>query len=286
MPQGSTTRTVFCQNSAWTNTGTLPFAEISIGQTTALCRSQEFHLDRHRHFAISRNSAWTSNGNPPVAGISFGRATAEWRSRKFCLDSQRQSAVRRNFTWTDNGTLPLAGISLGRVTAECRSRKFCLDKQRQSAVRRKSPWTSTGTLPFAGISLGQTPAFCRSQKFCLDKQRHSAAGQNSSWSAKTPDWRRPTLCLGKESHYGWSVILPQGSATRMGGRRFCSSGALRLAVFTEIRSGQRKPDRVKPALRGTIAAFFFEKKKKLPSVHWTMGLTKPIVQCTLGNGLD
>ena len=67
-----------------------------ICDVSAVCRSQEFHLDRHRHFAVSRNSAWTSNGTLPLAGISLGQTSAFCRSREFHLDEQRQNAVRKN----------------------------------------------------------------------------------------------------------------------------------------------------------------------------------------------
>ena len=57
-----------------------------ICDVSAVCRSQEFHLDEQRRSAVHRNFTWASNGNPPVAGIPLGRATAIRRSlpkRKF-----------------------------------------------------------------------------------------------------------------------------------------------------------------------------------------------------------
>ena len=85
-----------------------------ICDVSAVCRSQEFHLDRQRHFAVHGNSVWTSNGNPPFVEIPLGRATALCRSQKFCLDEQRQNAVRKKSVRVMNGIPPLAKIPLGQ----------------------------------------------------------------------------------------------------------------------------------------------------------------------------
>ena len=53
-----------------------------ICDVSVVCRSQEFHLDRHRHFAVSRNSAWTSNGTLPFVEILLGQAAAVCRQKK------------------------------------------------------------------------------------------------------------------------------------------------------------------------------------------------------------
>ena len=57
-----------------------------ICDVSAVCRSQEFHLDEQRRSAVHGNSVWTVNGNPPFVEIPFGRATALCRSQEFHLD--------------------------------------------------------------------------------------------------------------------------------------------------------------------------------------------------------
>ena len=42
-----------------------------ICDVSAVCRSQEFHLDRQRHSAVSRNFLWARNGGLPLTEIPF-----------------------------------------------------------------------------------------------------------------------------------------------------------------------------------------------------------------------
>ena len=135
--------------------GNPPFIEIPLGRATALCRSQEFHLDRHRHFAGSRNSAWTSNGGLPSEKIRSG--------------DERHSAASQNSSWTAKTRTGgvrfcVSGGLRPAVVTEIQSaedfgspwkRKFA---QQATSARRGSGNSVSGVPPeqvFAEIPLGK-----------------------------------------------------------------------------------------------------------------------------------
>ena len=51
-----------------------------ICDVSALCHSQEFHLDEQRRSAVHGNSVWTVNGRMPLTEILFGQTSAIRRS--------------------------------------------------------------------------------------------------------------------------------------------------------------------------------------------------------------
>ena len=97
-----------------------------ICDVSAVCRSQEFHLDRHRQSAVHRNSPWTRNGNPPLAEILLGQATAVCRQKKIRSGDERHSAASQNSSWTvktrtDGGRFCASGRPRLCVKAEIQS---------------------------------------------------------------------------------------------------------------------------------------------------------------------
>ena len=98
-----------------------------ICDVSAVCRSQEFHLDEQRHSAARRNFTWTDNGILPVAEILLGRATAECRQKKIRSGDERHSAASQNSVWT--AKTRLGGV---RFCASGRPR-FCVKAEILSA---------------------------------------------------------------------------------------------------------------------------------------------------------